>query len=369
MLQRLFRFWKRNRQYFVDLKDTVAQDNLRILMRSAVIFEGFLVAYGLWGHWRFRNIHLSKYYVLFLAVNCLLIAYAVFVSRRESEHRFSMVQAGCAALVAEIMAFVICISVFPFPDRSAVFYPVAYMLLLMLFQFRILRTQLMFTAAMVCFLFAAWRVKRPEIFQYDKAMAVTTWLVGFVLLYMITDLNLRSGEARLKLERESRTDFLTGLPNRREMEEVFHRVYRRCARIGVPVAAVMLDVDHFKRFNDLYGHTAGDRCLEEIGGRLAAFVEETGYFAARYGGEEFAVIFSGCGEERAAAYARTLMERLCFQTEEGNTVTVSIGVAVELPGLDGAPEALLRRADEALYRAKEGGRNRFVLDAAPTTIS
>jgi diguanylate cyclase (GGDEF)-like protein/hemerythrin-like metal-binding protein len=157
-------------------------------------------------------------------------------------------------------------------------------------------------------------------------------------------------------------DDLTGLANRRRMNEVLGSEWARARRSGQALALVMIDVDHFKRYNDQYGHQAGDACLRQVAHVIAARAARAGDLAARYGGEEFILILPDTDE----ADAQHLAQSLCTSVEAldlahlqspGGKVTVSVGVAVSRDDYYRDAETLLRAADEALYRAKHGGRN------------
>jgi diguanylate cyclase (GGDEF)-like protein len=184
---------------------------------------------------------------------------------------------------------------------------------------------------------------------------------------------LRESEARIRdinarLQHLATTDELTGLPNRRRLGEVAEREWRRCARDGTPLSVLMVDADHFKRFNDLYGHLAGDNCLRAIAAQIAAVGRRPEDLAARYGGEEFVLLLP----DTSHAEARLLAERLCELLRDqriihqGNVghgvVTLSVGAATARPGdtTDAFRhfDALLNAADAAVYRAKREGRNR-----------
>ncbi len=169
-------------------------------------------------------------------------------------------------------------------------------------------------------------------------------------------------EANDRLEALSNTDWLTGIANRRDFDRSLAEEWRRADRTGTPVALVMIDVDQFKEFNDLYGHQAGDRCLKALGGALAR-ERRAGEIAARYGGEEFVVLLSGADECDAEFVARRIQERIWSlvipnAATTAGIVTVSLGIASQVPSPLNTPEDLVRQADSALYRAKQQGRNR-----------
>jgi diguanylate cyclase (GGDEF)-like protein len=175
------------------------------------------------------------------------------------------------------------------------------------------------------------------------------------------------------LEKLAMLDGLTDMPNRRYMQEQLERECRRCSREHLPVSLVFMDIDDFKPFNDNYGHGAGDDCLRRVARALESAVRRPGDVVARYGGEEFVAILpstDGPGAFDVAEQFRTSVQTLSIPHEHSTAapvVTLSLGVATaQTDSSDAAPcdpAQLLKRADEALYQAKEAGKNR-VLRAA-----
>jgi len=173
------------------------------------------------------------------------------------------------------------------------------------------------------------------------------------------------GDLNRQLLHLSRSDVLTGVANRRHFHEHLQGVWTRGAGDAAPVAILMIDVDHFKAYNDLYGHPAGDECLRQVSQALEASVRQPADFVARYGGEEFVVVMPDCDPDTAhqvAERVRAAVEHLALPHEGssvGPSVTVSIGVSSCVPdGLAASAERLLSQADHALYDAKHAGRNR-----------
>lgn len=187
-------------------------------------------------------------------------------------------------------------------------------------------------------------------------------------------------EAEDRLEEENRRlaadaaiDGLTGLSNRRAFDEILQREFRRSRRESIPLGLVMIDVDNFKSFNDLYGHPAGDGCLRSVSLAIASAVRRPGDCAARYGGEEFAFILPNTDEAGALEVAERI--RLAVRSLEiqhagsrATVVTISAGVASAIAGATTSiPDALVQEADRALYAAKRAGRDSVV--AAATLAS
>ncbi len=173
----------------------------------------------------------------------------------------------------------------------------------------------------------------------------------------------RLSEANARLTAVSATDWLTGVGNRRAFDCALHTAWLQATRDGTDLALLLLDVDHFKQFNDRYGHPAGDACLKLVGKLAATIVRRPADFAARYGGEEFVILLPATSE----AGARECGELLCRLVEDAavphqdspaGRVTVSIGAASMAPTPGEESQALVELADRALYHAKHTGRQR-----------
>jgi diguanylate cyclase (GGDEF)-like protein len=177
-------------------------------------------------------------------------------------------------------------------------------------------------------------------------------------------------EANTRLAQLAVTDGLTGLYNHRHLHERLALEVERSQRSGLPLSVLMLDVDHFKLFNDSFGHPAGDEVLRQVA-RVLNDTRRANDVVARYGGEEFAVILVDTAKFTAAKVAERVRERIAahdfhdpaHRTQRGTPITVSLGVAT-FPDDGVDAEALIRAADTALYAAKRSGRNRVVLFSA-----
>lgn len=168
--------------------------------------------------------------------------------------------------------------------------------------------------------------------------------------------------ANIDLEKLSRTDGLTGLANRRRFDEVIAQEVARANRQKEPLALIMIDVDHFKEYNDHYGHIAGDNCLVQVASILRENLHRPGDLATRYGGEEFAVIVSNCDSREVMALAEILRKKIEqagieHSMSSSGVVTASFGAAALMQNENNYPEKLIKAADQALYKAKNLGRN------------
>lgn len=173
-----------------------------------------------------------------------------------------------------------------------------------------------------------------------------------------------SFDLRYKINHMAITDPLTGLANRRRFREVLDLECARVRRHQNQVSLLMIDVDHFKRYNDIYGHPAGDRCLEKIAAAIQGTVHRPADIIARYGGEEFAVILPDTPREGALAVAEKIRQQIqaLAISHQGEAIqsiiTASVGVATSGNPVYSCSDALISAADQALYEAKKAGRNR-----------
>ena len=187
------------------------------------------------------------------------------------------------------------------------------------------------------------------------------------LLDMVAVRTSELAAANQQLEALMLQDHLTGLGNRRAFDQTLERVWSTAQRSRQPFSVVMLDVDHFKKYNDAQGHPEGDACLRTVGGVIKESARRPEDAALRYGGEEFALILPDTDHNGALQVAELLRLMVMAQQiphpgNEAGVVTVSLGVASMNFEIDKAPADLLARADAALYRAKQGGRNRAEVD-------
>ncbi len=171
-------------------------------------------------------------------------------------------------------------------------------------------------------------------------------------------------EANRRLADLALLDPLTGLRNRRSFDSTLDLEWRRAVTAGTEISLLYLDVDYFKRFNDMYGHQEGDQCLRLVAEALLKSVRISDDFVARYGGEEFVVLLSGVSEDLARATASRVAEaiaslRISHKDSPFGFVTVSIGVASARPHDGGDSYRLVRMADDCLYKAKRSGRHRI----------
>lgn len=192
------------------------------------------------------------------------------------------------------------------------------------------------------------------------ATAVLCFGILWLTFLLRRELRLRH-QAEAELRKRASTDVLTGLANRRRLDEVMKSEWVRGMRSGKPTSLLVIDIDHFKAFNDRHGHYGGDEALRNVASTIANSIRRPGDFVARYGGEEFVVVLGETDLEGAKVIAdiiREAVENLAPYADDTQSITVSIGIASAQAQPGASLEALFSTADKALYAAKNNGRNR-----------
>jgi diguanylate cyclase (GGDEF)-like protein len=216
-----------------------------------------------------------------------------------------------------------------------------------------------------------WRLALGAALPPDQFFRTLVWLLlanalGFVAANSLQrSLRMQFAQSLL-LQQLLSTDSLTGIANRRRFDSALEREWRRCRRTGVPLSLLMIDVDHFKPYNDQLGHQQGDEALRQVARLLVDGVGRPGDLVARYGGEEFVCMLPENGMAPALAVANKLIEIIRYaniyhpRSPAGARLTISIGVATA-KDLSGEPLALMALADKLLYAAKAAGRNQVIV--------
>ena len=199
---------------------------------------------------------------------------------------------------------------------------------------------------------------------YGTLFLVFTNLIGMYASFLFEMDSRELFQKKKLLKKLARTDGLTGIDNRRSFDAHLDNIWRQARREEHMIAVLLVDIDHFKLYNDCYGHRPGDECIQAVAGALKDSVNRPFDQVARYGGEEFAVVLYNPTEHYVRDYADTIVSQIAdLQIEHkasdvAEVVTISVGAAVMRPAEANDPEQLLRKADDALYEAKDQGRNR-----------
>ncbi|MBE9067381.1 diguanylate cyclase [Leptolyngbya cf. ectocarpi LEGE 11479] len=200
--------------------------------------------------------------------------------------------------------------------------------------------------------------------SYGILMATGLWLpVVPTLLGLWVAAGITGAHRTTQLQVLSANDKLTGLANRRTLDETLQQVWFKALRSQQPLALIIGDVDHFKKYNDTYGHPQGDECLKRVAQAFRAAIRARGALSARYGGEEFVALLPNTSAEQGVAIATAVLAKLSAYnlphsaSDTADHVTMSLGVTSFIPTLEIPPSALIEMADLGLYTAKKSGRN------------
>jgi diguanylate cyclase (GGDEF)-like protein len=313
--------------------------------------------------------HSGELNVLRLAVLCPLLALLCFgVSLPYARRHYMTVAAGGVMLVGLVVTYIAHLAAL-----QGASYILAGLVLVILYACLFLGLLFNIAISIAALLVAGHLVigsllglPLGELF-YMTAILGTVAVIGGISTYNLEHaVRTNFLETRLLNELAER-DGLTGLYNRRIFDDFIRRLWRQSQREEAAIAIIFVDIDYFKIYNDLYGHQAGDDCLKKVANTIARSAKRPFDFCARYGGEEFVLVLYGPPDD----YARDLPEQIrCDVMELGirhegsavsDSVTVSVGVALARPGGGRSLTGAIQTADEAMYQAKQEGRNRVVI--------
>jgi len=190
----------------------------------------------------------------------------------------------------------------------------------------------------------------------------------------LSAINDELAHSNRELKRLSSMDGLTGLANRRQFDTTLEQEWQRAIRSELPLSLLFADIDYFKRYNDSYGHQAGDDCLKKVADSLQKTVHRPSDLVSRYGGEEFVIILPDTTSEGAIAVAEKMIKHITGlkipheNSDSADHVTLSIGVATLSPEEDSSPDELIEAADRVLYKAKDNGRNCIEVACPPARL-
>jgi diguanylate cyclase (GGDEF)-like protein len=343
--------------------------------RVSVLLGLFLyAAYGLLDYLMFPDVKTKLWIIRYGIVSptILLVFFTLFFIKSE---RLLQVSQSFAIITAGI-GVVVFIKIIP-DNLSHLYY--AGIMLTILYGYVVLPIRLRY-AVLNGLIITSVYIGMTGINTYQKPVLVnnifgltTANIVGIFACYLLEKYKRKEylqlcllNLDKEKLRELSFVDGLTNIANRRAFNEFFLMEWNRALRFGHTLAMLLIDVDHFKLYNDAMGHQAGDECLRRIAEVLSSYQRRPGDFVARYGGEEFTLILSGASPEYAVEVAESIRLRVRDlqiphpASNIDSNVTISIGVALCTPAREIDREALVRMADNAMYQAKQGGRNRVV---------
>lgn len=363
-MRRLFNFLRDNlqamRRYFTEGRDEIAEKNLRLMRTASLCTAALLAVFLALTPYVIRGWRPSPQHLLFLPASLALYAVSAAYARF-GRCRPRVVTALCMAFCATLFAFIVLIDALSDPLAPGTFFP---MLCIALPAVFILPARYGFApvlAGEIAYVAAVLRVKPLEIAQYDVFGSLVGIGFSLAMRQLIAQLRVRDYELRMRYRQLSMQDTLSGILNKKAFELSAQR-YLRAAGELAGGALMVLDLDDFKRVNDRLGHYAGDRLLRAVG-ELLPDVFRGSDLIGRFGGDEFVMLVKGGIGVRALTEKCLQIQRRFGELripDSGERFTCSIGCAMIRGGE--TFEQLFRRADGALYRAKQAGKNRYLID-------
>jgi len=217
----------------------------------------------------------------------------------------------------------------------------------------------------------AYHHQAPRLWEAAELDVLSRLATQLAIAIQQSQLYQRLQGMNRQLEHLATHDGLTEVANRRSFDIQLIQEWNRLLRVQKPLSLIMCDIDHFKPYNDTYGHPAGDVCLQAVAEAIAQVVKRPGDLVARYGGEEFAVVLPGTDQAGAEAIAQAIQQGIADlnlfhgASPIGQRITLSLGIASTIPSRDRAPQVLVDAADAALYQAKHQGRDRYCIHPVP----
>ncbi|GHT91174.1 hypothetical protein FACS1894140_1230 [Spirochaetia bacterium] len=372
-----WRYFKFSKEAVESCRDLIDQYNARSLRIVTLIAAPLVTLFSLYPLLIDRKLFS---FILFLSTAAIELGVYVYTRRTAGKDQKGVL--GFLLFFICIIAFGIYIGVIAKPEGQAVNYMLFLVCAQIVFVLDPLFNLVLNAAVTAVFSILAIWMKDPHFWIIDVANAVIASTVGLIFSWQMSHmvikemLTARRLEAeRNRFEAESIRDELTGLGNRRDFSQRVDFFINACQRVRQTVCVIMMDVDHFKTYNDFYGHPRGDAVLEAMGGVLSRLMAEEKLFAARVGGDEFIVIWTEnriSEAQRIALKLRRMIIELQISHEQSPVaphLTASLGLYVLRGGSPDTAEDIYERADQALYAAKNHGRNCIMLlDSADKSL-
>ena len=337
-------------------RDIVRRKNLETLESVSIAYTILLIIYAVFAFFLFPSFFLRILYAVFIGIQLAFDVLLLHTGHRHPSHR--LVHILCTLLCTMIVGFVILISVFPYPDRPAIFFSPVLVGVSVIFIFSLRQIVLSLTFYSVVFTVLAVLFKSGTAFTYDIWALIPAYVIALFCAFMITRLRINDTRSRLRWMQLSFIDRPTGLLNKATCEEQCRRFL--CLESRVPCAMLVVDMDHFKEINDSEGHLFGDRVLNGIGLILQNLSNED-TIVGRIGGDEFLILMKHCRRQEAEVLAQHLISGV-KQAHFSNAQTVvscSIGITCTEGGT--AFSSLFDQADKALYQVKRNGGNQYAV--------
>lgn len=347
------------RTYFAESGPEIAMRNLAFMRTASILVIAIYVLFLVCTAIFFPQWLISPFYCSII----LVYVFFLLLSRRIMLHSQRLVRSALRAtlsMYAATMAVAIVLSVFPHPDVPSVYFPLFLLVGPVMFILPVGWQLLITLLGSAVFFTLVIVYKSPTCWNHELFEASTSLILSLGIIILMTQLRVQSEALKNKYFALSRQDGLTGMLNK-EAGLASGAAYLREKPAGEGFAVLFLDIDDFKRINDTLGHMEGDLRLREVGKALRAACRKND-IVCRFGGDEFMLLLKDvAGADAAMRKAGSVLEAVSAAAgESGSGITCSIGVCYAASG-SGAVEDFIRRADQALYKAKENGKNSCAL--------
>lgn len=353
-------FRVKNRKYITENREEIAEKNWTILKRISVLYSMILIGYAIMAFFVFRTPALNYVYLFYIFLQVCFDLTLVYKYRGE-KLGYRTMECFCLVFCILVMAFITTVSVYPFPEKPAIYFPTVLVAMSVLFVFTYIKLAIMQIGFTVVFLAIDHWIKTADAYSYDAFATTAALIVGLICAYIVTDLRLKEYRVQVQLQRLSSIDSLTGLYNKRMTRQLCSQYLKQADR-QLQCVLFIIDLDNFKSINDRQGHMKGDLVLTKIGRCLReCFREED--ILGRIGGDEFLAFMTGTSDRTIAETRAGLVIDAVSKVNSDTPslqVTCSIGVAI----CDGKPmdyNQLFANADKAMYHAKLKGKNEFAV--------
>lgn len=337
-------------------RDLVRSRNLAFLRSVGLVYTILLLAYAVGAFLFFKSPLLRILYAVFIVVQLAFDLLILHLARRHPTYR--QVRNLCSLLCVLIIGFVVTVSVFPYPDRPAIFFAPVLVGMSVVFVFSLRQLVLSLTLYSAVFAVLAALFKTKIAFTYDIWALLPAYIIALFCASVISRLRVNDTRSRLRWMQLSIIDRPTGLLNKATCEEQCRRFL--CLETQIPCAMLVMDMDHFKEINDSEGHLFGDRVLNRIGQILQNLSSED-TIVGRIGGDEFLILMKGSRRKDAEALAVQLISEI--EKAHLSNAQVAVSCSIGITSTEGGTSfsVLFDQADKALYQVKRSGGGRFAV--------
>lgn len=352
---KLFEKWcygGKNREFFEKHNKQIVEYNSKIISNLLLLLSFVIGAYLVLSIFSNKmHYYIPVYLSYTVAFILMFIAFRVFIIKSLKATKIFM-----WIFIVAVYSFTCIIGIFYQPNFTAVMYLVFLLTLPLLIVAPMHQTYAFLTITQIIFSIMALNVKEPSCAYMDTIHGFTCLVIGFFVSHQVLKSRISNLAINDRLKKMSNIDGLTGIPNRRCLDQYL----RNICPVFDNLVFVIMDIDNFKTINDTYGHLKGDEIIKAVAMSLEKCASDEGFFVARYGGDEFVMVDINHTPDEVKSIIESVVKDIaalnliCDETGK-NIMTLSVGYAEE--GAGSGYETILKRADKALYRAKDNGKN------------